>query len=189
MQRELSKGYEPAEVETRRYAFWMERGDCAAPADASRPAFCLTIPPPNVTGELHMGHAMQHSIHDLILRRKRMQGFNALCVPGTDHAGIGTQIKVEQALRAEGLDRRAMGREAFNARAREWTLKYGGTILGQLKSLGCSYDWGRTRFTLDEFVDEGPHTAGWAVGQIYEHSGYARGVLTAFVHFYNQSWL
>src|SRR5690349_23005049 len=124
MSKELSKGYEPAEVESRRYQFWVDRGDFAAPDDASRPAFCLTIPPPNVTGELHMGHALQHAIHDLIVRRKRMQGLNALCLPGTDHAGIATQMKVEQALRAEGLTRWDLGRDGFLARAREWTEKY-----------------------------------------------------------------
>src|SRR5688500_7478069 len=159
MARELSKAYEPAAVEARQYAAWMDRGCFAAHAQPGGTSFCITIPPPNVTGELHLGHALQHAVHDLIIRRKRMQGFNTLCLPGTDHAGISTNIKVEQALRAEGKDRWSVGRHGFVERAREWTLKYGGTILGQLKSLGCSYDWTRTRFTLDEFVEEGPQTA------------------------------
>lgn len=181
--------YDPKDVEGRIYEFWRERDCFAAPVDPARPAYCVTIPPPNVTGELHMGHALQHSIHDLIVRRKRMQGFNALCLPGTDHAGIATQMKVEQALKKEGLSRWELGREGFLERAREWTLKYGGTILGQLQALGCSYDWSRTRFTLDEFVPEGPDTASWGLGKLYEKSGYARAVLTAFVHFYNRGWI
>src|SRR5688572_10634605 len=113
MTRELSKAYEPADVERKQYDFWLARGCFDAPVDPARPAFSMTIPPPNVTGELHMGHALQHSIHDLLLRRKRMQGFNALCLPGTDHAGISTNIKVDQALRAEGRDRWTVGREGF----------------------------------------------------------------------------
>jgi valyl-tRNA synthetase len=189
MSEQLARPYDPKEVEQKQYDFWLSRGYFSAPVDDPRPPYCITIPPPNVTGELHMGHALQHSIHDLIVRRKRMQGFNVLCLPGTDHAGIGTQMKVEQALRVEGLDRRDLGREGFLQRAREWTLKYGGTILGQLKALGCSYDWSRTRFTLDEFVEEGPQTAAWALGLLYTESGYARAVLHAFVHFYERGWL
>lgn len=186
---ELAKAYDPKDVEQKIYRFWQERGCFAAPVDPARPSFCVTIPPPNVTGELHMGHALQHSIHDLIIRRKRMQGFNTLCLPGTDHAGIATQMKVEQSLRAEGLSRYDLGRDGFIDRARQWTLKYGGTILGQLKALGCSYDWSRIRFTLDEFVEQGPETAEWARGRLYEQSGYARAVLTSFVHFYNRGWI
>jgi valyl-tRNA synthetase len=189
MSRELSKAYDPKEGERKQYEFWRERGYFAAPVKPDAPAFSLTIPPPNVTGELHMGHALQHAIHDLIVRRKRMQGFNVLCLPGTDHAGISTNIKVAQALRAEGKDRWEVGREGFIARAREWTLKYGGTILGQLEALGCSYDWSRTRFTLDEFVEEGPQTASWALGTLYTESGYARAVLTAFVRFFERGWI
>src|SRR4051794_8372179 len=117
MARELDKAYEPKNVESRIYDFWLERNAFAAPVDPERTPFTVTIPPPNVTGELHMGHALQHSIHDLIIRRKRMQGFNTLCVPGTDHAGIATQMKVEQSLRAEGLSRYDLGREKFNDRA------------------------------------------------------------------------
>src|SRR6476620_2550424 len=99
---ELPKTYDPKAVEEKWYARWRERGYFGAPVEPGTPRFCITIPPPNVTGELHMGHALQHSIHDLIIRRKRMQGFNTLCLPGTDHASIGTSIKVAQALRAEG---------------------------------------------------------------------------------------
>jgi valyl-tRNA synthetase len=189
MSRELPKAYQPREVEERIYLFWRESGCFAAPVDSPAPPYCITIPPPNVTGELHMGHALQHSIHDLIIRRKRMQGFNTLCLPGTDHAGIGTQMKVEQSLKEQGLSRRDLGREGFGERARDWTLKYGGAILRQLEALGCSYDWSRLRFTLDEFVEQGTETAAWALGTLYERSGYARAVLTAFVAFYEKGWI
>lgn len=189
MSQELSKAYDPKQVERRQYARWLEAGCFTPDAESKKPPYSITIPPPNVTGELHMGHALQHSIHDLVLRRKRMQGFAAMCLPGTDHAGISTNIKVEQALRAEGKDRWSVGRAGFIERAREWTLKYGGTILNQLQALGCSYDWTRTRFTLDEFVEEGPETADWALGRLYTKSGYARRVLGAFVHFYHRGWI
>ena len=186
---ELPKTFDPQAEESRWYDHWQGKGYFQPAVEPDKPRFSITIPPPNVTGELHMGHALQHTIHDVILRRKRMQGFNTLCVPGTDHAGIATQMKVDQALRREGLDRREMGRDAFLERAREWTQKYGGTILGQLRALGCSYDWSRTRFTLDEFVSDGPDTADWALGLLYQRSGYARAVLTAFEHCYNRGWI
>ena len=189
MSRELSKAYDPTQVEGRQYGQWLTAGCFTPDDDPQKPAYSITIPPPNVTGELHMGHALQHSIHDLVLRRKRMQGFAAMCLPGTDHAGISTNIKVDQALRSEGTDRWEVGRAGFVERAREWTLKYGGTILNQLKALGCSYDWTRTRFTLDEFVEEGPASAEWALGRLYTKSGYARRVLGAFVHFYERGWI
>lgn len=185
---ELSKTYDPGEMEPRCYRLWEESGRLRAGSSSGRP-YCITIPPPNVTGELHMGHALQHVIHDLIVRRKRMLGCDVLCLPGTDHAGIGTQMKVEQALRSEGSDRRTLGREAFIRRSREWTLRFGGAILGQLRSLGCSYDWTRTSFTLDEFVESGPETADWALGSLYERSGYARAVASAFVEFHRRGWL
>lgn len=189
MAHELSKTYDPTAVESLRYASW-EAADAFRPSDnPGATPFCITIPPPNVTGELHMGHALQHAIHDLILRRKRMQGYAALCVPGTDHAGISTNIKVEQLIRSEGSDRWTVGREGFVVRSRDWTLKYGGAILGQLRALGCSYDWSRLRFTLDEFVETGDSSATWAQGPLYAHSGYARAVLTAFVKFYERGWI
>jgi valyl-tRNA synthetase len=169
MARELSKTYEPKQVEGKWYPAWEEQGFFHADVDPARPAYCITIPPPNVTGELHMGHALQHSIHDLIIRRKRMQGFNALCLPGTDHASISTQMKVVQWLREQGIDRHEIGREKFIEYCWQWTEKYGGTILKQLRSLGCSYDWRRTRFTLDP--------------------GYHGAVLEAFVRFYEKGWI
>lgn len=166
---ELAKTFDPQGVEGRLYQTWMERGYFRAPVEPGRPRFCVTIPPPNVTGELHMGHALQHAVHDLIVRRKRMQGYNTLCLPGTDHASIGTSVKIEQALREEGLTRWDLGRERYLERAWEWTRKYGGTILKQLQALGCSYDWSRTRFTLDD--------------------AYYRAVMTTFVECYNQGWI
>src|SRR5687767_10745271 len=150
MPRELSKAYDPTEVEGKQYEFWTLGGYFTPQPDSDAPSFSITIPPPNVTGELHMGHALQHSIHDLIVRRKRMQGFNTLCLPGTDHASIGTSVKIEAALREEGLTRWDLGREKYMERAWEWTRTYGGAILKQLRALGCSYDWTRTRFTLDD---------------------------------------
>src|SRR3954467_12613637 len=131
MARELPKAYEPKQVEARWYPAWEKQGFFHAEVDPSRPAYCITIPPPNVTGELHMGHALQHSIHDLLVRRKRMQGFVTLCLPGTDHASIGTSVKIEEALKREGRSRWDLAREAYVERAWDWTRKYGGTILQQ----------------------------------------------------------
>ncbi len=152
---EIPKTYNPHEVEERRYQWWLERGDFyATVADDGRPRYCITIPPPNITGSLHMGHALNHSIHDALLRWKRMQGYNVLCVPGTDHAGIATQNVVERELRKEGLTRHDLGREKFLERVWQWREQYGNTILMQFRKLGCSYDWRYTRFTLDpEYVD------------------------------------
>ncbi len=155
MRAELPKTYDPHQVEPQRYAWWMERGDFYATiADDGRPRYCITIPPPNITGSLHMGHALNNSIHDVLLRWKRMQGYNVLCVPGTDHAGIATQNVVERELRKEGLTRHQLGREKFLERVWQWREQYGNTILMQFRRLGCSYDWRYTRFTLDpEYVD------------------------------------
>ncbi len=182
----LPKTYEPTTLEPIQYDLWSEgEGFGVGPEDGRAP-FVITIPPPNVTGELHLGHALQHTIHDVLLRRRRMQGYAALCVPGTDHAGIGTQTKIEQALRAEGMTRWDLGRAAFIERARDWTLNYGGAILEQLRGLGCSYDWSRLRFTLDEFPEAGSESAHWAEGRLYTRSGYARAVLGTFLHYHEQ---
>src|SRR5205085_6785306 len=115
-----------------------------------KPAFCVVLPPPNVTGRLHMGHALDHTIQDILVRRARMLGFEALWVPGTDHAGIATQVVVERSLREEGLDRREMGREAFLERVWAWEERYGGRIVEQMQALGKSCDWDRLRFSMDE---------------------------------------
>ena len=151
MSEELSKHYEPAQLEAKWYRYWERRGFFqAGPGDrAKAPAYCIVIPPPNITGRLHMGHALNNSLQDVLTRWKRMCGFNTLWLPGTDHAGIATQNRVEKELREQGLDRREMGREAFVKRVWEWREEYGNIIISQLREMGCSCDWTRTRFTLD----------------------------------------
>ncbi|MBI2505413.1 MAG: valine--tRNA ligase [Candidatus Latescibacteria bacterium] len=166
----LPKHYDPQALEEQWYAHWESRGFFRAETDSGRTPFCITIPPPNVTGELHMGHAMQHAIHDAVVRWKRMQGYETLCLPGTDHAGIATQMKVEEELgRTEGKNRYDLGRAAFLERVWIWKEKYGGAILSQMRKLGLSYDWRRTRFTLDK--------------------EYAEAVLRAFERFAGKGWI
>jgi len=151
---ELPKNYNPAEVEAKWYQLWLER-KCfhADPAGCGTP-YTIMMPPPNVTGILHMGHALNVTIQDILVRWKRMQGFNALWVPGTDHAGIATQNVVERTLRKEGKNRNDLGREAFIKRVWEWREQYGNTIIRQLKKLGISCDWSRLRFTMDEGLSD-----------------------------------
>ncbi len=146
----LSAQYTPGEVEQRRYELWVETGQFTADATSSRDPYCIVIPPPNVTGSLHVGHALDHTIQDSLIRRRRMQGFEALWLPGTDHAGIATQNVVERQLAAEGLSRHDLGREKFVERVWQWKAESGGTILGQMRRLGDSVDWTRERFTMDE---------------------------------------
>jgi valyl-tRNA synthetase len=146
----LSKVYEPRETEAKWYQYWLDRGFFRAEDTSSKKPFSIVIPPPNVTGMLHMGHALNNTLQDVIIRYKRMQGFNALWMPGTDHAGIATQNVVEQELAREGLTRHDLGREKFIERVWEWKKKYGGVITNQLKRLGCSCDWSRECFTMDE---------------------------------------
>jgi valyl-tRNA synthetase len=141
--------YEPAAVEERWYPVWEERGYFRADPASSRTPYCIVIPPPNVTGALHMGHAFTFTLQDVLIRFKRMDGFDALWQPGTDHAGIATQVVVERQLAAEGKTKEDLGREAFVARVWQWTEESGGTILRQLRRLGASCDWPRLRFTLD----------------------------------------
>lgn len=145
---EIPKAYEPHSTEKRWYPFWESHGYFKPSAEGS--IYTITIPPPNVTGSLHIGHALCYTIHDTLIRWKRMQGYRTLCVPGTDHAGIATQNVVEKQLRKEGLTRHDLGREKFVERTWEWVREYGGKILFQLRELGCSFDWDRTRFTMDE---------------------------------------
>jgi len=147
---ELSKGFEHAEVDPRWYAFWESIGAFRADPASGKPRFSMVIPPPNVTGSLHMGHALNHTLPDIVARWKRMQGYDVLWLPGTDHAGIATQNVVEKQLAAEGKTRHDLGREAFEARVWEWVRKSHGTITGQMRKLGESVDWSRERFTLDE---------------------------------------
>ncbi len=151
MRKELAKNYNPQEFEDRIYGEWCEKNYFAPDTDKKKPAFSIVIPPPNVTGQLHMGHALDETLQDILVRTKRMQGYSALWVPGTDHAGIATQIKVEENLRVnEGLSRYDLGREKFLERVWDWKHQYGSRIINQLKKLGSSCDWSRERFTMDE---------------------------------------
>ena len=146
---ELPSQYAPAEVEGPRYERWEKAGYFAADADSTAPAYCIVIPPPNVTGSLHIGHALDHTLMDALIRRRRMQGYNTLWLPGMDHAGIATQNVVERELAKEGLSRHDLGREAFVARVWQWKAESGGKILDQMRRLGDSVDWSRERFTMD----------------------------------------
>ena len=146
---ELPSQYAPAEVEGPRYERWEKAGYFTADAHSTAPAYCIVIPPPNVTGSLHIGHALDHTLIDALVRRRRMQGFNTLWLPGMDHAGIATQNVVERELAREGLSRHDLGREAFVERVWQWKAESGGRILGQMRRLGDSVDWSRERFTMD----------------------------------------
>ena len=151
MRKELSKVYDPHEVEGRIYQQWEENKCFAGVRDAKKKPYTIVMPPPNVTGQLHMGHAMDCTLQDILIRFKRMQGYAALWVPGTDHAGIATQIKVEEELRVkEGLTRYDLGREKFLERVWDWKAMYGDRIVAQQKKMGASCDWDRARFTMDE---------------------------------------
>jgi valyl-tRNA synthetase len=147
---ELPKGFEPTQVESKWYQYWLDKNYFAADENSKKPAVSYVIPPPNVTGSLHMGHALNNTLQDIVVRFKRMQGFNALWIPGMDHAGIATQMVVERMLAKEGVKREAIGREKFVEKVWEWKAQSGGMILGQQKRLGLSVDWKRSRFTLDE---------------------------------------
>ena len=150
-QNNIEKTYDPAKVEDRLYREWVEKGYFHAKRDPEKKPFTIVIPPPNVTGQLHMGHALDETLQDILIRYKRMQGYSALWVPGTDHAGIATQIKVEEALRKEeGLTRYDLGREKFLERVWDWKNHFGDRIINQLKKIGSSCDWERERFTMDE---------------------------------------
>jgi valyl-tRNA synthetase len=146
----MAKGYEPEEVEQKWYQYWEENQLFRAEARSEKEPFCIVIPPPNVTGTLHMGHALNNTLQDILCRYKRMKGYNVLWQPGTDHAGIATQNVVEKDLAAKGTDRHSVGREKFIEMVWEWRERYGGLIINQLKRLGCSCDWSRERFTMDE---------------------------------------
>ena len=147
---QLPSAYNPKEVEDRWYQLWEKSGDFIADANSPKPPFTMVIPPPNVTGSLHMGHALNNSLQDLVARYRRMNGFNVLWVPGCDHAGIATQNVVEKELKKEGKTRHDLGREAFIERTWKWKEQYGATIMRQLRKLGSSCDWSRERFTMDE---------------------------------------
>jgi len=165
----LPKNYDPKNVEKKWYSFWQDKNYFHAEVDTTKEKYSIAIPPPNVTGTLHIGHALCYSIHDVLIRWKRMQGYNALCIPGTDHAGIATQNKVEQKLAKEGLTRFDLGREKFLEKVWEWKHEYGGQILHQFKTMGFSFDWERERFTMDE--------------------GYVDAVLESFVQLFNKGYI
>ena len=150
MRKELDKKYDPGQVEDRIYDFWLSGGYFHAEPDPDKKPYTIVIPPPNITGQLHMGHALDETFQDILIRYKRMQGYEALWLPGTDHASIATEAKIVEAMRQEGLTKEDLGREGFLARAWEWKEKFGSRIIEQLKKLGSSCDWERERFTLDE---------------------------------------
>ena len=162
----IDETYDPKTVEARWYDFWVEKGLFHADAASDKEPYTIVIPPPNVTGSLHMGHAIFVTLQDLLIRWKRMQGFEALWLPGTDHAGIATQVMVERELQKEGLSRYDLGREKFLERVWQWKDEKGDTIVGQMKKLGASCDWERQRFTMDE--------------------GLSRAVREAFVRLYDE---
>ncbi len=166
MSRELEKTYNPSEIEDRLYQKWLDRKYFHAEVDRSKKPFTIVMPPPNITGKLHMGHALDNTMQDIIIRFKRMQGYEALWVPGTDHASISTEVKVTNALKEEGIDKHELGREGFLKRTWEWKREYGGTITSQLKKIGSSCDWDRERFTMDE--------------------GCSKAVQTVFINLYNK---
>ena len=150
MSKNLEKTYNPKEIETKLYERWCENKYFHAEVDRSKKPFTIVMPPPNITGKLHMGHALDNTLQDILIRYKRMQGYNALWIPGTDHAAISTEVKVTNQLKEEGIDKKELGREGFLKRTWEWKEEYGGTITQQLKKLGTSCDWDRERFTMDE---------------------------------------
>ncbi len=150
MSKELAKTYDPKGIEDRLYQKWMDKKYFHAEVDHSKTPFTIVIPPPNITGQLHMGHALDNTMQDILIRFKRMQGYNALWQPGTDHASIATEVKIIEKLKEEGINKEELGREGFLERAWDWKREYGGRIISQLKKMGSSCDWDRERFTMDE---------------------------------------
>ena len=171
--KELEKGYDPKTVEKRWYSYWEENGLFSAVDSDDRPAFAIVIPPPNVTGVLHMGHALDNTLQDILCRYHRLKGYNVLWMPGTDHAGIATQNVVERHLAAQGQDRHQVGREKFIDAVWQWRTEYGSAIINQLKHLGASCDWQRERFTMDEGLSRAVRTV---FVQLYEEGLIYRGL-------------
>ncbi len=169
MASELEKTYNPSKVEDKIYDFWLKNNYFKAEIDNSKKPFTIVIPPPNVTGKLHMGHALDETMQDILIRFKRMQGFSALWVPGVDHASIATEAKITEQMRSEGLSKEDLGREEFLKRAWAWKEKYGNNIVNQLKKLGASCDWSRQRFTMDEGCSK-------AVKEFFSHL-YEKGLI------------
>ena len=154
MSKELAKTYDPKGIEDRLYKKWMDNGYFHAKVNPDKKPFTIVMPPPNVTGQLHMGHALDETMQDILIRFKRMEGYEALWQPGTDHAAIATEVKVTEKLKKEGIDKNAIGREEFLKYAWEWKEEYGGKIINQLKKLGASADWERERFTMMKAAPE-----------------------------------
>ena len=164
--KELSKTYDPSAIERRIYENWENKGYFKASPNSKKKPYTIVMPPPNITGQLHMGHAMDNTLQDILIRYRRMQGYEALWQPGTGHASIATEAKVVEAMRAEGITKEMIGREGFLKRAWDWRDKYGKRIVSQLRMLGSSCDWDRERFTMDE--------------------GCSEAVKTVFVNLYNE---
>ena len=169
MSKELEKNYSPEQIEGRLYRKWVDNGYFHAEVDRSKKPFTIVMPPPNITGQLHMGHALDNTMQDILIRMKRMQGYNALWQPGTDHAAISTEVRIINTLKEQGIDKEDLGREGFLKRAWEWREEYGGRIVNQLKRLGSSADWDRERFTMDE--------------------GNNKAVNTVFKKLYDKGWI
>ena len=148
--KQLEKMYSPKDFEERIYQNWEEKGYFTAQIDENKTPYTIVMPPPNITGQLHMGHAVDNTIQDILIRWRRMQGYAALWLPGTDHASIATEAKIVEAMRKEGITKDDIGRDGFLKRAWDWKAQYGGRIVTQLRKLGSSCDWSRERFTMDE---------------------------------------
>ncbi len=169
MSKQLEKNYDPSEIEGRLYQKWLDKKYFHAEVNRDKKPFTIVMPPPNVTGQLHMGHALDNTMQDILIRYKRMQGYEALWQPGTDHAAIATEVKVIEKLKSEGIEKKDLGREKFLERAWEWKNEYGSRIINQLKKLGSSADWDRERFTMDE--------------------GCSRAVNEVFIRLYEKGWI
>ena len=156
--KELAKQYDPKNVEERIYKSWLDGKYFHAKCEEDKPTYTIVIPPPNITGQLHMGHALDNTLQDILIRWKRMSGYDTLWLPGTDHASIATEAKIVEAMRGEGITKEDLGRDGFLERAWEWKKQYGGRIVEQLKKLGSSCDWDRERFTLDEGCNKAVNT-------------------------------
>ena len=162
----LNRKYEPQEFEENVYQNWEKKGYFHSVVDETKEPYTIVMPPPNITGKLHMGHALDNTIQDILIRYKKMAGFNALWVPGTDHAAIATEAKIVEKMKEEGISKEDLGREKFLERAWDWKKEYGGTIVKQLRKIGCACDWERERFTMDE--------------------GLSNAVLKVFIDLYNK---
>ncbi len=169
MRKELDKTYDPKQIEDRLYKKWEDNGYFHAEPNPNKKPFTIIMPPPNITGQLHMGHALDNTMQDILIRSKRMQGYEALWQPGTDHAAIATEVKIIKALKEQGIDKASLGREGFLEKAWEWKAEYGGRIVKQLKKMGVSADWERERFTMDE--------------------GCSKAVEQVFVNLYNKGYI